>query len=97
MTNPELLRQIAHAQAAALGGLVPPALRATYAERLVELHRLGYLSMTAIYRQIVNELALDGGHRRLHPRRMTTDFERRLAAASAPSFGEQAFHVGERL
>lgn len=76
----ELLRRVAADQAVALGGLVPPALRASYADRLVELHGLGYLAMTAIYRQIVNELALDGGHRRLHPRRMTTDFERRMAA-----------------
>lgn len=78
----DLVRQIAAEQAAALGGLVPPGLRAAYAGRLQELHGLGYLSMTAIYRQIVNELALDGGHRRLHPRRLTTDFERRLAALS---------------
>lgn len=79
------VRQIAADQAVALGGLVPPALRATYVDRLVELHGLGYLGMTAIYRQLVNELALDGGHRRLHPRRMTTDFERRLASRPAPA------------
>ena len=71
------LRRTADAQALGLGPLLRQTPPACFVERLLALEALGYLKRMAIYRQLVHEFALDAGHRRLHPRRLTDDLLRR--------------------
>ncbi|WPB59207.1 HAD family hydrolase [Xylophilus sp. GOD-11R] len=74
------VRSLAAEQVVNLKGLVPAELRQPYLDRMIALESLGHLDRLTVYRQLVREFGLDAGHRRLHPRRLANEFERRYLA-----------------